>query len=63
LKCEKNPLILQKELLEKRSSFAVHSLKDMPTKLPPGLALGAICKRESPEDCVIIHPKHKKEVC
>lgn len=37
----------------------MHSLKDMPTTLPPGLVLAAICKRESPEDAVIIHPKHK----
>ncbi|KAF0775202.1 hypothetical protein AaE_001097 [Aphanomyces astaci] len=52
---------LEDELLAGRSSFAVHSLKDMPTQLPPGLVLGAICKRESPEDAVIIHPKHKAE--
>jgi hydroxymethylbilane synthase len=31
----------------------------MPTTLPPGLVLAAICKRESPEDAAIIHPKHK----
>lgn len=31
----------------------------MPTTLPTGLVLAAICKRESPEDAVIIHPKHK----
>lgn len=37
----------------------MHCLKDMPTTLPPGLVLAAICKRESPEDAVIIHPKHK----
>ncbi|RHY32024.1 hypothetical protein DYB32_002951 [Aphanomyces invadans] len=53
---------LEDELLAGRSSFAVHSLKDMPTQLPPGLVLAAICKRESPEDAVIIHPKHKSEV-
>ncbi|CAK4078229.1 unnamed protein product [Aphanomyces euteiches] len=52
---------LEDELLAKRSSFAVHSLKDMPTNLPAGLVLAAICKRESPEDAVIIHPKHKAE--
>ncbi|ETW08526.1 porphobilinogen deaminase [Aphanomyces invadans] len=52
---------LEDELLAGRSSFAVHSLKDMPTQLPPGLVLAAICKRESPEDAVIIHPKHKSE--
>ncbi|OQR96795.1 porphobilinogen deaminase [Achlya hypogyna] len=50
---------LEKELLAGRSSFAVHSLKDMPTVLPDNLVLGAVCERESPEDAVIIHPKHK----
>ncbi|KDO30312.1 porphobilinogen deaminase [Saprolegnia parasitica CBS 223.65] len=50
---------LEKELLAGRSSFAVHSLKDMPTVLPESLVLGAVCERESPEDAVIIHPKHK----
>lgn len=50
---------LEEELLAGKARFAVHSLKDMPTTLPPGLVLGAICKRESPEDAVIIHPKHK----
>ena len=34
----------------------------MPTNLPPGLVLAAICKRENPEDAVIIHPRHKKQV-
>lgn len=50
---------LEEDLLLGRARFAVHSLKDMPTTLPPGLVLGAICKRESPEDAAIIHPKHK----
>lgn len=54
---------LEKELLTGRSHFAVHSLKDMPTCLPEGLVLGAICKRESPEDAVILHPKHRKTGC
>jgi hydroxymethylbilane synthase len=49
----------QEALLAGASSFAVHSLKDMPTALPTGLVLGAICNRESPEDAAIIHPKHK----
>ncbi|GAB9463230.1 hypothetical protein Gpo141_00000697 [Globisporangium polare] len=51
---------LEDALLSGASSFAVHCLKDMPTTLPPGLVLGAICKRESPEDAAIIHPKHKQ---
>jgi len=31
----------------------VHSLKDLPTTLPDGLHLGAICEREDPRDSVI----------
>lgn len=33
--------------------LVVHSLKDLPTTLPPGLAVGAICEREDPRDAVI----------
>ncbi|RLN46231.1 hypothetical protein BBJ29_007620 [Phytophthora kernoviae] len=50
---------LEEALLAKTASFAVHSLKDMPTMLPEGLVLAAITKRKSPEDAAIIHPKHK----
>ncbi|KAK1946759.1 Porphobilinogen deaminase [Phytophthora citrophthora] len=50
---------LEDALLAKTASFAVHSLKDMPTTLPDGLILAAITKRESPEDAAVIHPKHK----
>lgn len=39
--------------------FVVHSLKDLPTTLPEGMAIGAICKREDPRDAVIVHPKYK----
>ncbi|CAG5093786.1 Similar to HMBS: Porphobilinogen deaminase (Bos taurus) [Cotesia congregata] len=34
--------------------FVVHSLKDLPTTLPPGMALGAIMKREDPRDAVVM---------
>ncbi len=33
---------------------AVHSLKDLPTDLAPGLKLGAICKREDPRDVWVV---------
>nr|KAF6437720.1 hydroxymethylbilane synthase [Molossus molossus] len=37
--------------------LVVHSLKDLPTVLPPGLTIGAICKRENPCDAVVFHSK------
>jgi hydroxymethylbilane synthase len=33
-----------------RVDFAVHSLKDLPTELPPGFELAAITEREDPRD-------------
>lgn len=41
---------LEDRLLEGTIDIAVHSLKDLPTDLPPGLALGAVSKREDPRD-------------
>ncbi|BAC91153.1 hydroxymethylbilane synthase [Gloeobacter violaceus] len=45
---------LESAMLEKRTDLAVHSLKDLPTALPPGLILGAITEREDPSDAVIV---------
>lgn len=33
--------------------LAVHSLKDMPAELPPGLALAAVCRRADPRDAFV----------
>ncbi|MFO7172204.1 MAG: hydroxymethylbilane synthase [Bacillota bacterium] len=44
---------LEEALLDGRADLAVHSLKDMPTELPPGLTLGCIPEREDPRDVVI----------
>jgi hydroxymethylbilane synthase len=33
--------------------IAVHSLKDLPTEMPPGLALGAVLVREDPRDVLV----------
>ena len=35
------------------ATFAVHSMKDVPTELPDGLALGAILEREDPRDMLL----------
>ncbi|KAM5186225.1 porphobilinogen deaminase isoform 3-T3 [Callospermophilus lateralis] len=44
--------------LEKNEvDLVVHSLKDLPTVLPPAFTIGAICKRENPCDAVVFHPK------
>lgn len=39
--------------------FAVHSLKDLPTRLPEGLVLAAITERENPADALVVHEKHQ----
>src|SRR5260370_261332 len=44
---------LQRELLEGTIDLAVHSLKDLPTQAPPGLALAAVPPREEPGDALI----------
>jgi hydroxymethylbilane synthase len=44
---------LEAALLEQRADAAVHSLKDLPTTLPEGLALGAILRRAPDEDILV----------
>jgi hydroxymethylbilane synthase len=41
---------LEAALLAGDVDVAVHSLKDLPTELPDGLKIGAICEREDPRD-------------
>ncbi|XP_036923398.1 porphobilinogen deaminase isoform X4 [Sturnira hondurensis] len=48
---------LEHALEKKEVDLVVHSLKDLPTVLPPGFTIGAICKRENPHDAVVFHPK------
>jgi hydroxymethylbilane synthase len=44
---------IEEALLSGAIDLAVHSLKDMPTDLPPGLTLSAIPEREEPRDALI----------
>ncbi len=44
---------LDEALLDRRIDAAVHSLKDLPTRMPPGILLAAIPAREDPRDAFI----------
>ena len=44
---------LEDALLEERIDLAVHSMKDVPTELPEGLAIAAIGKREDVRDALL----------
>lgn len=44
---------IEEALIERKVDVAVHSLKDMPTELPAGLALQAIPQREDVRDAVL----------
>lgn len=46
---------LEVALKKKKVDCCVHSLKDLPTELPDGLAIPAILKREDPRDVVILN--------
>lgn len=44
---------LERELLSGSLDVAVHSLKDLPTRLAQGLCIGAVLKRENPLDVLV----------
>ena len=44
---------LEVAMLEKEIDLAVHSMKDLPTVLPEGLVIGAICERFDPRDVLV----------
>jgi hydroxymethylbilane synthase len=50
---------LEVGMLSHEIDFAVHSLKDLPTKLPNGLILGCVTERVDPADALVVNEKHK----
>jgi hydroxymethylbilane synthase len=52
---------LELGMLNHDIDFAVHSLKDLPTNLPPGLTLAVITERENPADALVVHEKYKDQ--
>lgn len=50
---------LEVALADKSVHLVVHSLKDLPSSLPPGMLIGAVFKRDDPHDVAVFHPKHK----
>lgn len=50
---------LEDAIFERRVDLAVHSLKDLPTELPNGLRIGAICEREDVRDALVAREQIK----
>ena len=50
---------LELGMLQNKTDFAVHSLKDLPTNLPEGLMLGCVSERVDPADALVVHEKNK----
>jgi hydroxymethylbilane synthase len=48
---------IHEALLDGRVDFAVHSLKDLETELPPGIVLAAVLRREDPRDAIVLGPR------
>ena len=44
---------IERQLQEGLLDMAVHSLKDLPTRMTPDLAVGAVLRREDPRDVLV----------
>ncbi|NLW45026.1 MAG: hydroxymethylbilane synthase [Syntrophomonadaceae bacterium] len=50
---------IEKELLDGSIDMAVHSMKDMPTRITEGLAIGAVLPRENSKDVLLSRDNRK----
>ncbi|CAO1425817.1 unnamed protein product [Diamesa hyperborea] len=48
---------LEEALTHGGVDFVVHSLKDLPTQLPMGMAIGAVLQRDDPRDALVLNNK------
>jgi hydroxymethylbilane synthase len=48
---------IERELLSEKIDLAVHSLKDLPTAIPPGLVLAAVLERDEAGDVLLARPE------
>ena len=47
---------IEEAILDGRADLAVHSMKDLPAELAPGLSVAAVPPREDPRDALLVRP-------
>lgn len=52
---------IEEALLNRSIDVAVHSFKDMPSRVPDGLAVAAVSEREDPADLLVVRPDSYEE--
>ncbi|KAF9360753.1 porphobilinogen deaminase [Mortierella sp. AD094] len=53
---------LETSLENQECHLLVHSLKDVPTQIKPGFVIGAMMRREEPNDVIVMRPGEFKEL-
>lgn len=54
---------IHEALVGGRVDIGVHSLKDLETCLPPGVALGCVLRREDPRDALVVQGGRRRKPC